>query len=135
MTAEIIIAITGAVTGIGGLIFGIVKWRASKKKDSIQSIIQKELEPLKRTNEEQNRRIAKLEQKQDENERDRLRAEVMIMVNKLRNGMLVTTADFKHIHRVYDKYKALNGNSYIDDEMIYIIEKEHEYYDTLEQGE
>ena len=139
-----IVAITGAITGIGGFIFGIIKWRDAKKekeqakrKQTTEDIIVKKIDaailPLRQTNAEQNERIARLEKKQDENERDRLRAEIMIAANKLHNGQRLTTADYKHIEHVYTKYHEMGGNSYIDGQMEYIREKEREYIHSLDQ--
>lgn len=140
---EAIVAIIGAVTGAAGLIFGIIKWKDAKKerqqtqrKQTTEDIISKKIDaaiiPLRQTNAEQNERIKRLEEKQDENERDRLRAEIMIAANKLHNGQRLTTADYKHIEHVYTKYKELGGNSYIDEQMKYIREKEHEYLHSLD---
>jgi hypothetical protein len=141
---ELIIAITGAVTGIGGFIFGVIKWRDAKKereqakrKQTTEEIIVKKIDaailPLRQTNAEQNERIARLEKKQDENERDRLRAEIMIAANKLHNGQKLTTVDYKHIEHVYTKYKELGGNSYTVEQMKYIREKEAEYIRSLDE--
>ena len=141
---ESIVAILGAITGIGGLIFGIIKWKdaknereQAKRKQTTEEIIVKKIDaailPLRQTNTEQNARIARLEQKQDENERDRLRAEIMIAANKLHNGQRLTTADYKHIEHVYTKYHDMGGNSYIDGQMEYIREKEREYMHSLDQ--
>lgn len=141
---ELIGAIVGAVVGIGGFIFGIVKWKdaknekeQAKRKQTTEEIIVKKIDaailPLRQTNAEQNARIARLEQKQDENERDRLRAEIMIAANKLHNGQRLTTADYKHIEHVYTKYHDMGGNSYIDGQMEYIREKEREYIHSLDQ--
>ena len=141
--AETIIAIVSAITGFCGFVFGVVKWQDAKnerkkarEKETTEQVIVKKIDeaikPIKKTNEEQNARIKRLEEKQDDNERDRLRAEIMIMANKLHNGQLITTADFKHIEHVYTKYKALGGNSYIDGQMEYIREKEREYTRSLD---
>lgn len=141
---EAIVAILGAITGVGGLIFGIVKWKDAKKereqtkrKQTTEDIISKKIDqaiiPLRQTNAEQNERIARLEKKQDENERDRLRAEIMIAANKLHNGQRLTTVDYKHIEHVYTKYQELGGNSYIVEQMKYIREKEAEYIRSLDE--
>jgi hypothetical protein len=138
---ELIVAITGAITGVGGLIFGIVKWRDAKKereqakrKQTTEDIIVKKIDaailPLRQTNAEQNERIARLEKKQDENERDRLRAEIMIMANKLHNGQHIRDVEFRHIEGVYSKYKKLGGNSYIDLQMEYIRGEERKCVNT-----
>lgn len=140
---ETIVAIVGAVTGFGGFIFGIVKWKdaknekqKAKEKQTTEQVIANKIDdaikPIKKTNEEQNARIKRLEEKQDENERDRLRAEIMIMANKLHNGQRIMSADYKHIEHVYTKYKSLGGNSYIDGQMAYIRKKEAEYTDSLD---
>jgi Flp pilus assembly protein TadB len=140
---ELIGAIVGAIVGVGGFIFGIVKWKDAKnerkkarQKETTEQIIVNKIDeaikPLKKTNEEQNDRIKRLEEKQDDNERDRLRAEIMIMANKLHNGQLITSADYKHIEHVYTKYKSLGGNSYIDGQMEYIREKEKEHTRSLD---
>ena len=140
---ELIIAVTGAITGVGGLIFGIVKWRdakrekdEAKRKQTTEQVIVNKIDaaiiPLRQTNAEQNERIARLEKKQDENERDRLRAEIMIAANKLHNGQRLTTVDYKHIEHVYTKYQELGGNSYIVEQMKYIREKEREYIRSLD---
>ena len=142
--AELIGAIVGAIIGIGGFIFGIVKWKdaknereQAKRKQTTEEIIVKKIDaailPLRQTNAEQNARIARLEQKQDENERDRLRAEIMIAANKLHNGQRLSTADYKHIEHVYTKYHDMGGNSYIDGQMEYIREKERQYIHSLDQ--
>ena len=144
MDPALITAIAGAIVGVGGFIFGIFKWQDARKerelarrKETTEKIIVKKIEeavePILKANEEQNRRIALLEKNQNDNERARLRAEIMIMANKLHNGMLITTADFKHIEAVYSKYKKLGGNSYIDEQMVYIREKEREYIQSLDR--
>ena len=140
---ETIVAVLGALTGFGGFVFGVVKWKDAKKereqtkrKQTTEDIIVKKIDqaiiPLRQTNAEQNERIARLEKKQDENERDRLRAEIMIAANKLHNGQKLTSADYKHIEHVYTKYHDMGGNSYIDGQMKYIREKEAEYIRSLD---
>ena len=140
---ELIGAIASAVLGVAGFIFGIVKWKdaknereQTKRKQTTEDIISKKIDqaiiPLRQTNAEQNERIARLEKKQDENERDRLRAEIMIAANKLHNGQRLTSADYKHIEHVYTKYHDMGGNSYIDGQMKYIREKEAAYTRSLD---
>ena len=149
MVAAIIIAITGAVTGIGGFIFGIVKWKANRKDKQLaaqkateeQGIlvgVKQLIEPIKLQNEEQNKAIEDLRRQfveetqnlknlSDNNELDRLRAEIMQFVCYLKNGMHMDGAEFKHIHKVYDKYHNMGGNSYIDEDFEYIKQKERDF--------
>ena len=122
--AEMITAIAGAVIGIAGFIFGIIKWRderrerknsqeRQKTKDFVAEKIKEEISPIKEN-------IEILKNLVDDNEKDRLRAEIMIFVHELKNNQIVDGADFKHIHHVYDKYHNMGGNSYIDEDMKYI---------------
>ena len=149
MVAAIIIAVTGAVTGIGGFIFGIVKWKANRKDKKLaaqkateeQRIlvgVKQLIEPIKIQNEAQNKAIEDLRQQfteetqnlknlSDNNELDRLRAEIMQFVCYLKNGMHMDGAEFKHIHKVYDKYHNMGGNSYIDEDFEYIKQKERDF--------
>lgn len=128
--AEMITAIAGAVIGIAGFIFGIIKWRderrerknsqeRQKTKDFVAEKIKEEISPIKEN-------IEDLKNLVDDNEKDRLRAEIMIFVHELKNNQIVDGADFKHIHHVYDKYHNMGGNSYIDEDMEYIRMRERE---------
>lgn len=160
MVAGIITAICGGVVGVGGFIFGIVKWKAEQKAKEeaarkAAEAEQKRLEeqtilrgvadmiaPIQEQNEAQSYAIEELRLQNetemihlknlmDDNELDRLRAEIMQFVCYLRSGMSITSAEFKHIHHVYDKYHNMGGNSYIDEDFQYILEKEREYNESL----
>ena len=164
--AGIITAICGGIVGIGGFIFGIVKWRAEQKAKKAQADAEREeqkvkleierkaaeeqtilkgvadmITPIIQQNEEQHYAIDELrnlhaEETQniknliDANEMDRMRAEIMQFVCYLRNGMIMDGAEFKHIHHVYDKYHNMGGNSYIDADFEYILQKEREFYNN-----
>ena len=163
MVAGIITAVCGGFVGIGGFIFGIVKWKAEQKakkakataeqeeqrvKDEVerrraeeQAILDgvaKMIAPIQEQNEAQSRAIENLQRQfaeetqnlknlSDSNELDRLRAEIMQFVCYLKNGMHMDSAEFKHIHKAYDKYHSMGGNSYIDEDFDYIRKKEREY--------
>ena len=162
MVAGLITAICGGVVGIGGFIFGIVKWKAEQRakaeaakkeqedkkrkahEKTITDTMSEMIQPIIDHNDEQSKAIEKLrimhaEETQhiknliDVNEKDRLRAEIMQFVCYLRNDMVMDGAEFKHIHNVYDKYHAMGGNSYIDEDFEYIKEKEKEFYRNLRQ--
>ena len=155
MVAGIITAVCGGIVGIGGFIFGIIKWKAEQRAKAeaaaqTEEAEQKRLEeqtilkgvtemiaPILEQNEEQSAAIDELrELHQDEmqnlknlidsNEKDRLRAEIMIFVNKLKNNQVMDSADFAHIHAVYTKYHNMGGNGYAEAEMHYIERKERE---------
>ena len=160
MIAGIITAVCGGFVGVGGFIFGIVKWKAEQKAKQeaarkAEEAEQKRLEeqtilrgvadmiaPIQEQNEAQSYAIEELRLQNetemihlknlmDDNELDRLRAEIMQFVCYLRSGMNITSAEFKHIHHVYDKYHNMGGNSYIDGDFQYILEKEREYNESL----
>lgn len=158
MIAGIITAVCGGFVGVGGFIFGIVKWKAeqrarkeaTRKADEAEQRRREEqtilkgvsdmINPILQQNEEQSAAIDELrtlheEETQniknliDDNERDRMRAEIMQFVCYLRNDMIMDGAEFTHIHHVYDKYHAMGGNSYIDGDFEYIKQKEREFHE------
>ena len=59
-------------------------------------------------------------------EKDRLGQEIMSFASLLRNGFVPDTEEFKNIHKVYDKYKSLDGNGFAKIKMEYIEQKEKE---------
>jgi len=59
-------------------------------------------------------------------EKDRLGQEVMSFASLLRNGYIPDTEEFKNIHKVYDKYRSLDGNGFAKIKMEYIEKKERE---------
>ena len=63
----------------------------------------------------------------EENEVDRLRAEIIDTYNKLLNGYTLSSVEFEHVHHSYDKYTAKGGNSYVEDCMDSIREFEKDF--------
>jgi hypothetical protein len=59
-------------------------------------------------------------------EKDRLGQEIMSFASLLRNGYIPDTEEFKNIHKVYDKYKSLDGNGFAKIKMEYIEKKERD---------
>ena len=168
MIAGIITAVSGAIIGVGGFVFGIIKWKKEQKiakeereakekaerelkrkqqaEETILTGVAAIIAPIQEQNEGQSYAIeelrlqhqtetAKIQEVIDDNEKDRLRAEIMQFVCYLRNDMHITSAEFKHIHHVYDKYHEMGGNSYIDEDFEYIKEKEREYLQSLSNKE
>ena len=143
-------AVITATAGALGTVWGIIeKIRSDKRKKELEKkAFEKEtiinnvtenvktlIEPIKAQNETQSEQIdklerihkeevAKLQKSINENELDRLRAEIMIFACNLRNGIKMGDADFKYICKAYDKYHRMGGNSYIDSVMNYIKEEE-----------
>ena len=72
--------------------------------------------------------IDQINSKIDENEKDRLRHEILSFASSLRRGEKHTTQEFDTIFMFHSKYetiiKRLNvSNGYLDDEFNYIIKK------------
>lgn len=68
-----------------------------------------------------NKKITKVDEKVDINERDRIRYEILQFSGSLRNGLMRTDNDYTHIEELYDKYhNQLNANSYITSEIEFI---------------
>lgn len=61
-----------------------------------------------------------------EDEMDRLGQEVMSFASLLRNGYIPDSEEFKHIHKIFDKYTKLDGNGFAKIKMEYIEQKERE---------
>jgi hypothetical protein len=59
-------------------------------------------------------------------EKDRLGQEIMSFASLLRNGYIPDTEEFKNIHKVYDKYRSLDGNGFAKIKMEYIEQKERD---------
>lgn len=67
------------------------------------------------------KQITKVDEKVDENEKDRIRYEILQFSNSLRSGKQKTENDYTHIEELYQKYhEKLHANSYISSEMDYI---------------
>ena len=70
---------------------------------------------------ELNKKITKVDEKVDINERDRIRYEILQFSGSLRNGLTRTENDYTHIEELYEKYNnTLKANSYITREMNFI---------------
>ncbi len=53
-------------------------------------------------------------------EKERIRGEILAYAEDLRNGIKKGTSTYKHISSLYDRYKSMGGNSYVDAEFDYI---------------
>lgn len=68
-----------------------------------------------------NKKITKVDEKVDINERDRIRYEILQFSGSLRNGLTRTGNDYQHIEELYQKYhEVLKANSYITSEIEFI---------------
>lgn len=86
------------------------------------------LKGIEEVNAAQGRRI-------DDNERNRLRQEIMAFGRELRGGYTeMTERDYEHICQVYDRYCQLGGNSYARAEFEFILECKHEFDRQTQQS-
>lgn len=70
---------------------------------------------------ELDKKITKIDEKVDINERDRIRYEILQFSGSLRNGLTRTGNDYQHIEELYQKYhEVLKANSYITSEIEFI---------------
>lgn len=84
----------------------------------ITAPVTKELDSIKQD-------IKRLQSAQDDNEKDRIRWEVLDFANSCRNGRRHSKDEFQHIIALNDKYKALlekthDKNGVFDEEYCYI---------------
>ena len=103
----------------------------SKAMQTITADIQKDLKDLKDALNEQNKKI-------NENEKDRIRWEILDFANSCHNGRNHTYDEFKHIMELNDKYKKLlretndeNGIFNIEYEFITSLYKEKRLNNTF----
>lgn len=82
-----------------------------------------------------NAEVTVIKEKQDKNERDRLKDIIIefadkIICNRKRGEDIfeLNQTNFEHVFRSYDKYKELGGNGYIDAEMELIHEEFNSRY-------
>ncbi len=95
---------------IAGILIAIYKIPA-KIKDSYKVVIKEELQPIS--------------EQIDNNEKDRLRFEILSFASDLRNGINKTRQEFETIFTYYDKYeniirKLKMHNGYLDTEFEFI---------------
>lgn len=70
--------------------------------------------------------IAEMQTQQDENEKDRIRWEILDFANSCRNARRHTKDEYQHVIELHDKYKALlekthDANGVFDAEYEYIL--------------
>lgn len=98
---------------LGGILLAIYKL-PSKIKDILKLTIKDEIKAIS--------------EQIDENEKDRLRFEILSFAGDLRNGILKTRQEFEIIFVFHDKYEKIieklkEHNGYLDTEFEYIKEK------------
>lgn len=108
-----IVEIIKIIIYLGGILLAIYKL-PNKIKETLKSTIKDE--------------IKSISEQIDENEKDRLRFEILSFAGDLRNGILKTRQEFETIFVFHDKYETIikklkEHNGYLDTEFEYIKEK------------
>lgn len=105
---EIIIALISILPGMATLIVGLVTNKKVKKQDKIR-------EEIKDLRVEMNGKLDKLDKKVDENRKKELRTILVNEYTALIDGNKKSKEQKQDISDMFEEYKSLGGNSYIDD--------------------
>lgn len=105
---EIIIALISILPGMATLIVGLVTNKKVKKQDKMR-------EEIKDLRVEMNGKLDKLDKKVDENRKKELRTILVNEYTALINGNKKSKEQKQDIADMFEEYKSLGGNSYIDD--------------------
>lgn len=105
---EIIIALISILPGMATLIVGLVTNKKVKKQDKMR-------EEIKDLRVEMNGKLDKLDKKVDENRKKELRTILVNEYTALINGNKKSKEQKQDISDMFEEYKSLGGNSYIDD--------------------
>ena len=90
----------------------------------------KKIDALITTTDKMGKDIVKLQQNMDENEKDRIRWEILDFANSCRNGLKHTKDEFQHIVTLNDKYRQLLK---VTNDTNGVFEVEYEYIKKLYQ--
>lgn len=105
---EIIIALISILPGMATLIVGLVTNKKVKKQDKMR-------EEIKDLRVEMNGKLDKLDKKVDENRKKELRTILVNEYTALIDGKKKSKEQKQDISDMFEEYKSLGGNSYIDD--------------------
>ena len=123
---QIILSIIGSSLAILGSVIGFITWLMKR----IMKAIEKKM--TEKVNEIGNK-VDKIHNQLDEQEKWRLRDNILMFAQILRNTPDIENVSeniFNNIFQDYDKYKKLGGNSFVDSEMEY-INKMHKQKDNF----
>ena len=105
---EIIIALISILPGMATLIVGLVTNKKVKRQDKMR-------EEIKDLRVEMNGKLDKLDKKVDDNRKKELRTILVNEYTALINGNKKSKEQKQDISDMFEEYKSLGGNSYIDD--------------------
>ena len=105
---EIIIALISIIPGMATLIVGLITNKKVKKQDKMRS----EIKDLRA---EMNGKLDKLDRKVDDNRKKALRNILVNEYTALINGRKRSKEQKQDISDMFEEYKSLGGDSYVDD--------------------
>ena len=105
---EIIIALISILPGMATLIVGLVTNKKVKKQDKMR-------EEIKDLRVEMNGKLDKLDKKVDENRKKALRNILVNDYTDLIKGKKKSKEQLQNVADMFEEYKSLGGDSYIDD--------------------
>ena len=109
-------------------VIAIINNVRQKRKDKKTATLTKEviepiLQPLKDSIDNLKEDLAKVTERIDKNERDRLKDIIINTNRKFENTGTISEEEFRYCSECFDKYTSLGGNSYIKTVMKSINEK------------
>ena len=105
---EIIIALISILPGMATLIVGLVTNKKVKKQDKMR-------EEIKDLRVEMNGKLDKLDKKVDDNRKKALRNILVNDYTDLIKGKKKSKEQLQNVADMFEEYKSLGGDSYIDD--------------------
>lgn len=105
---EIIIALISIIPGMATLIVGLVTNKKVKRQDKMR-------DEIKDLRVEMNGKLDKLDRKVDDNRKKELRTILVNEYTALINGRKRSKEQKQDISDMFEEYKSLGGDSYIDD--------------------
>lgn len=105
---EIIIALISILPGMATLVVGLVTNKKVKKQDKMR-------DEIKDLRVEMNGKLDKLDRKVDDNRKKELRTILVNEYTALINGRKRSKEQKQDISDMFEEYKSLGGDSYIDD--------------------
>lgn len=120
--AQAVGTIVGIISGVLGIIGTITaatkKRRERKKAEFLRDVIKPLIDPIQE-------KVDTIEQKVNDNERDRLRGVILTTASRLRAGDIVTDEEYRDCVYCHDKYLELGGNGQVKEAFALIEEHFH----------
>ena len=119
-------SILGTIVAIlGSLGISIVIEKSPIKINPLSMIKKFLVGDLSHKVDDMNKKFDKLDEKVDENEKDRLRETILTYKKSIDNGIPLSEHEYEYLLKIYDKYRNMGGNSFITEVVKSIKESYH----------